>query len=100
MLYFTLFVLEKGYVKSTKRQIIPGKNFENLEKSWKNHGILLVSRSGNPGGGKIVVSTKISERRRCCSNVSDSTAGANFRDLNITKLKSFVFLLQRGIPTK
>ncbi len=24
------------------------RTFDNLEKSWKNHGILLVNRSGNP----------------------------------------------------
>ncbi len=39
---------KKGIQSRQKRQKIPGKNFENLEKSWKNHGILLVSRSGNP----------------------------------------------------
>ena len=28
---------------------IPGNLFKNLEKSWKNHGILSVRKSGNPG---------------------------------------------------
>ncbi len=49
MLHFTLFVLEKGFTKLMKKdKKYLEKNFENLEKSWKNHGILLVSRSGNP----------------------------------------------------
>ncbi len=41
--------MEKGCTKPARKDhLIPGKNFENLEKSWKYHGILSVSRSGNP----------------------------------------------------
>ncbi len=48
-LFILLYLFyKKGTHNLQKRQQIPGKNFENLEKSWKNHGILLVSRSGNP----------------------------------------------------
>ncbi len=49
LLYFTLFIFEKGYIKSTKKtNKYMEKTFKNLEKSWKNHGILFVSCSGNP----------------------------------------------------
>ncbi len=48
LLYFTLFkeMVQKAFQKKPKKYL--EKNFENLEKSWKNHGILLVSHSGNP----------------------------------------------------
>ncbi len=44
MLHFTLFILEKRYTKLTKTK----KYLEKTLKTWKNHGILLVSRSANP----------------------------------------------------
>ncbi len=34
LLYFTFFVLETCIQSLLKKQKIPGKNFENLEKSW------------------------------------------------------------------
>ncbi len=48
--YFDLLYLygKRMYKACKKDKIIPGKNLENLEKSWKYHGILSVSGSGNP----------------------------------------------------
>ncbi len=49
LLHFTLFLLEKGYTKPTKRR---NKYLEKTLKTWKNHGILLISCSGNPAASK------------------------------------------------
>ena len=47
--------MEKGCKPAKIGKIILGKNLGNLEKSWKYHGILSVSRSGNPGHCKTAL---------------------------------------------